>query len=70
MIDLTKYLGKKVYIGISEGDEDILDSVSGDVLMSLDEVKESASEDDMFVEIEITKLFQAKNKVFDLEEIK
>jgi hypothetical protein len=75
MIDINKYKDHKVYIALESkiDDNDVTeeDRVDGGAIYhSLDEVMESASEGDEFVEIEISKQFKAMNKCMTIVEIK
>jgi hypothetical protein len=75
MINLKNYLGKKVYIELEKKTDDLDPeeedkTQGGSIFKTLDEVMESASEDDEFIEIEITRQFKTKNKCLKIEEIK
>lgn len=74
MIDLTKYKNQKVYIELEKKTDDTdpeeEDKVQGGVIYkSLEEVMEVASEDDEFIEIEISSQYKAVNQCLGIVQI-
>ena len=75
MIDIKKYIGKKVYIEleskIDDKDETEDDRVQGGLIyLSLEDIMASANENDEYIEIEISKQYKALNMCMDVVEIK
>ena len=75
MIDIKKYIGKKVYVELEKKTDDTDKTEEdrlqgGSIYKSLAEVMESASEEDEFVEIEISRQFKALNQCMDIVEIR
>jgi hypothetical protein len=75
MIELKKYIGRKVYIELEakldDKDPEEEDKVQGgSIYKTIDEIMESASEGDEFIEIEISKQFKALNQCMQVCEIR
>ena len=75
MIDIKKYIGKKVYVELEKKTDDTDKTEEdrlqgGSIYKSLAEVMESASEEDEFIEIEISRQFKALNQCMDIVEIR
>lgn len=72
LTDIKKYLGKKVYVELEKRDEEESEDrvQGGAIYKSLEEVLETASENEEFIEIEISKQFRSVNQCMAVVEVK